>query len=253
MTTSRIAVATPKGEMDTEIITPEGTGPFPAVIVCFDAGGTRAAISEIGERIAKQGYVVAIPDLYHRVGKLSDFLPAGKTIGDVFKDDALRARFTSTFYATATSYDVLREDVGALLKVLHARKDVADRKIATTGYCMGGNISLRIGTVFGDEIAATASFHGGGLVTPAPDSPHLRVGNLKSRVYVAGAIEDGTFPDAAKATLEKSLTDAKVAHTVETYPARHGFVVRDNGSYDAAAAARHDAALTSLFRETLQA
>jgi carboxymethylenebutenolidase len=117
---------------------------------------------------------------------------------------------------------------------------------------MGGNISLRLATLFGDRIAAAASFHGGFLVTSQPDSPHLRLGSVKAHVYVAGAIEDESFTDDAKATLIAALEAAHVTHTVETYPARHGFAVRDNPSFDVAAAERHYAALESLFATTLR-
>jgi carboxymethylenebutenolidase len=126
-------------------------------------------------------------------------------------------------------------------------------KVGTTGYCMGGNISLRIATIFGDRIAATASFHGGGLVTPAPDSPHLRAAAVKSRVYVAGAIEDESFTDEARRTLEAAFTGAGVEHTIEVYPGRHGFAVTDNPTHDAACEARHFAALGALYAATLRA
>ena len=250
MNRSTMNVETPKGPCPTEVLTPEGSGPWPAVILCFDAGGPRPALSEIGARVAKMGCLVAIPDFYHRVGRLSDLLPSGGSFFDLFKNPELRKQWMTTFYATALDYDVLREDVGALLAALRARPDFRGG-IGTTGYCMGGNLSLRIATVFGDAIAATASFHGGGLVTAAPDSPHLRVGGIKSRVYVAGAIEDPLFSDAAKQTLAQALDAAHVVNIVETYPAKHGFVVSDNGSYDAAAAARHDVALEALFGATL--
>jgi carboxymethylenebutenolidase len=139
-----------------------------------------------------------------------------------------------------------------VLDHLAARPDVTG-KVGTTGYCMGGNISLRIATLFGDRIAATASFHGGGLVTAAPDSPHLRAAAIRSRVYVAAASEDETFNDEARRTLEAALTEAGVEHTIEVYPGRHGFAVTDNPTHDAACAARHFAALESFYAATLRA
>jgi len=97
-----------------------------------------------------------------------------------------------------------------------------------------------------------ASFHGGNLATDKPDSPHLFVKNITGRVYVAGAIEDASFPEEQKNRLEKALTEAGVDHLVETYPGgRHGFAVPDVPVFDSTAAERHWAALSGLFHETL--
>jgi carboxymethylenebutenolidase len=105
-------------------------------------------------------------------------------------------------------------------------------------------MSLTAAGTFPDRIVAAASFHGGRLATDAPDSPHLLAPKMKSRVYVAGAIEDSSFPDEMKARLEDALTQAGVDHKIETYPARHGWVFRDTPVYDAAASERH---YTSMF------
>ena len=96
--------------------------------------------------------------------------------------------------------------------------------------------------------AKALALHGGGLVNDQPDSPHKRADKIRSKVYVAGAIEDGSFTDEAKATLTKTLADAKVPATVETYPAHHGFAVPDHkGAYDPAAQERHFQAMDKLF------
>jgi carboxymethylenebutenolidase len=82
---------------------------------------------------------------------------------------------------------------------------------------MGGNASVTAAGAFPDRFAGIASFHGGNLGTDKPDSPHLFVKNITGRVYVAGAIEDASFPEEQKIRLEKALTDAGVNHVVETY------------------------------------
>jgi len=251
MASTFVELKTGDGAMKTEIVAPDGQGPWPAVILCFDAGGLRRAMTEMAERISRGGYLVVIPDLYHRVGAIVDLLPAGvpkeptQIIPQLANKDVLQ-KFLTTFYASATDYDHLKVDIGAVLEYLANRPDVHGG-IGTTGYCMGGNISLRIATLFGDRIAATAAFHAGGIAVPQPDSPHLRVGGIKSKVYVAGAIEDGWFTDDMKQMLEKALTEAGVDHVVETYPARHGFAVADNPTYDAAQSERHFQALDKLY------
>ncbi|HEY0194752.1 MAG TPA: dienelactone hydrolase family protein [Kofleriaceae bacterium] len=238
--------------MRTEIVAPDGAGPWPGVILCFDAGGPRPAMTAIAERISRSGYLVAIPDLYHRVGRIVDLLPEGvpkdepARIIPMLADSAIMKQFMTTFYASATDYDHIQTDLGAVLDHFDQRPDVQGG-VGTTGYCMGGNISVRAATIFGDRIAATAAFHAGGIAVPQPDSPHLRVRAIRSRVYVAGAIEDRWFTDDMKQQLETALTEAGVDHTVETYPARHGFAVSDNPTYDAESAERHFQALVRLY------
>lgn len=257
MPTTQIEIPTAHGAATTDILTPDGEGPWPAVVLCFDAGGRRPAMTEIGERIAKMGYLVAIPDFYHRLGSPFDLLPPDvpaekRTLFGIIGDPALYAQWRERFYGPTVDYEHLGEDGEAVLAALEKRDDVKGR-IGTTGYCMGGNISLRLATLFGERIAATATFHGGGLATDMTDSPHLRAEAIKSRVYVAGAIEDGSFTDEAKQKLDDALTAAHVAHTIETYPAKHGFCVRDNPTFDAAAAERHFTALEELYAATLRA
>jgi carboxymethylenebutenolidase len=98
-----------------------------------------------------------------------------------------------------------------------------------------------------DRIVAAASFHGGNLASAAPDSPHLVVGRITGRVVVAGAQDDDSFPAEQAELLEQALTEGGVDHTLETYPAHHGFAVPDNPTYDEAAAARHWQALEELY------
>jgi carboxymethylenebutenolidase len=99
---------------------------------------------------------------------------------------------------------------------------------------------------------ASASYHGGRLATDAADSPHLLAPRIKSRVYIAGAIEDQSFPDDMKNRLEEALTQAHIDHKIETYPAKHGWVFRDMPVYDAAASERHWQTLLALFDATLR-
>jgi carboxymethylenebutenolidase len=253
MTTSKIQLKTPDGPCTTELVTPKGSGPWPAVIVFFDAGGLRPAQTRIAERIAEAGYVVLQPDLFHRSPPVSDLLGGPVTLAaieKVFRDAELRKKFMADYYLPALAYENLEKTTNAVLEHLAARPDVKGR-IGTTGYCMGGNASVRAATIFGDRIAATAAFHPGGLVTDQPDSPHLRVKSIKSRVYVGPAI--GDLPPEAEAKLRAELDGGHVRYEIEHYDAKHGYAVDDAGVYDRAAAERHYAALEKLYRETLHA
>jgi carboxymethylenebutenolidase len=223
------------------------------VIVFFDGAGLRPAQTRIAERIAKSGYVVLQPNLFHRSPPVSDLVGTPVTLASlrkVFEDAALRGRFMADYYLPALDYANLEKTIGAVLDHVSGRPDVKGR-IGTTGYCMGGNASVRTATIFGDRIAATAAFHPGGLVTDQPDSPHERVASIKSRVYLGPAI--GDLPPEAEATLRAALDAAHVRYQIEQYDAKHGYAVDDAEVYDAAAAERHYAALEELFGATLRA
>ena len=112
---------------------------------------------------------------------------------------------------------------------------------------MGGGLSLRAAAHYPDRIVAAAAYHPARLATDLPDSPHLLAPKIKARVYVAGAIEDQSFPDDMKARFTEALEKAGVEHTVVTYPAKHGWVPTDTPVHDAACAARHYETLFALF------
>jgi len=251
MTTSKIELKTPDGPCTTEVVTPDGAGPWPAVIVFFDAGGLRPAQTRIAERIAKGGYVVLQPDLFHRSPPLAELLGGPVTLSamrKVFQDAELRGRFMAGYYGPALAYENLTKTIGAVLEHIVVRPDVRGR-VGTTGYCMGGNASVRVATIFGDRVAATAAFHPGGLVTDQPDSPHTRAKTIKSRVYLGPAI--GDLPAEAETKLRGELDGGHVRYRIEHYDAKHGYAVDDSDVYDEAAAERHYTALAELYRETL--
>jgi carboxymethylenebutenolidase len=225
----------------------------------MDAGGPRPAMDEMMERIAAAGYVVIMPDLLHRVGLVFDLIPEGRPrtsheFMTAIADPAKRRRLITHYVASALNDDHARMDLGAALACLDARPDVRRGPIGVTGYCMGGNVALRAAAMFADRVAAAASFHGGNLASDDPDSPHRRAAAIRAEVYVAGAVEDASFPDDMKERLRAALEAAGVVHTIETYPgARHGFAVPSHPAYQEAAARRHDAALLDLFRRRLGA
>jgi carboxymethylenebutenolidase len=243
----KIDIPTRDGVCTSYVYRPEGQGPWPAVIVFMDGIGIRPAMLEVGERLATHRYFVLLPDLFYRSGPYEPMDPAA-----IFGDPDKRKWLSEKFFSHATPVNLM-SDTGALLDWLDAQPDVQKgRGIGTTGYCMGGLMSLTAAGTHPDRIAAAASFHGGRLATDAPESPHLLASKMKARVYVAGAIEDPSFPDDMKARLEDALTKAGVDHTVETYPAKHGWVLRDTPVYDAAAAERHWKSLVALLDGVLK-
>jgi carboxymethylenebutenolidase len=243
---SKITIETRDGSCPSYVYRPAAGGPWPAVLVYMDGLGIRPAMLEVGERLATCGYYVLLPDLFYRSGPYEPMDPH-----TVFSDPDKRKVLMEKFFGPATPANIM-SDTRAFLDYLAAQSDVRPGGIGTTGYCMGGLMSLTAAGTYPERIAATASYHGGRLATDAPDSPHRLAAKIRSRVYVAGAIEDQSFPDDMKKRLEDALTAAGVDHKIETYQAKHGWVFRDTPVYDAAAAERHWQTMVALFDAKLK-
>ncbi len=224
---------------------PDGDGPWPGVLMYPDAGGIRETFGQMGDRLAGLGYVTLIPDIFYRAGQWEPF-----DVATLFSDPRERARLGTL--AGPLTNDRVVADARAYAEFLLARPEVAGTAIGTTGYCLGGRMSLLAATGLGGTAAAAASFHGGRLaVADDPASPHLAADRISAAVYVAAATGDGSFTPEQAELLDRALTAARVEHAIEVYPAAHGFAVPDNPTYDAAASARHWQALSRLYRERL--
>jgi carboxymethylenebutenolidase len=200
----------------------------------------------MGDQLADMGYVTLIPDIYYRAGHWAPF-----DVATLFSDPQERERL-STLVSVLTN-DRIIADAGAYADFLLGRPEVTGSAIGTTGYCLGGRMSLIAATGLGGTIAAAASFHGGRLaVADDPSSPHLSADRITATVDVAGAQDDATFTTEQAELLEHALAAAAVSHTVEFYPAGHGFAVPDNPTYDADASTRHWQALRQLYHTSLR-
>jgi carboxymethylenebutenolidase len=240
-----VRIPTPDGHSDGTLHVPDGDGPRPGVLMFPDAGGPRETFGQMGDRLAGLGYVTLVPDIYYRAGRWAPF-----DVNTLFTDPRERARM-STLAGPLTN-DRIIADARAYADFLLARPEVSGSAIGTTGYCLGGRMSMVAAGGLGGTIAAAASFHGGRLAVDGdPSSPHLAADRIAATVYVAGATDDGSFTAEQAELLDQALTKAGVVHTLEIYPARHGFAVPDNPTYDAAAEARHWAALERLYRAHL--
>lgn len=240
-----VTVPAPDGECAATLHTPDGSGPWPAVVVFPDAGGVRETFRGMADRLAGLGYATLLPDVYYRLGGFEPF-----DMATVFSDDGERARLMGMVGGLTDAMIVA--DAGAYLDFLAGRPEVTGVGVGTTGYCMGGRISMIAAGNHPERVAAAASFHGGRIaVEDDPASPHLLADRIRAAVYVAGAENDGSFTPAQAVLLDEALTAAGVKHTVEFYPAAHGFAVPDNPTYDAAAEQRHWGALERLYGATL--
>lgn len=224
---------------------PAGDGPWPAVIMFPDAGGMRDTMRQMGERLSQLVYVVLVPDAYYRNGPYDPF-----DMRSAFSTQESREKIMSMVQGYTA--DMAARDACAFADYLDSLAEKKPGGVGTSGYCMGGRLSLLAAANLGERVAAAASFHGGNLAkADDPDSPHHKAARIKSSVYVAGAIEDQSFPDEQKQLLESSLAKADVVNTIETYQAHHGFAVPDNGSYDIDAAEHHWKATEQFFGSVL--
>lgn len=248
MPRTEVSIPTPDGDARAYVFTPEGAGPWPAVIFYMDAPAIRPALFEMCERLAGHGYYVLLPDMFWRAGPYEpiDFKAAFAS------DEARRAIFGK--FMASTNPEKSTRDTGAFLAWLDRQPEAKAGKVGCTGYCMGAALALRAAGNYPDKIVAAAGFHGARLATDEPDSPHLLAPKIKAKVYMGGADEDAGFsPEQAK-RLADALTVAGVDNRVEIYAgARHGYAPPDMPVYNEAAAERHWRELLTLLDETLKA
>jgi carboxymethylenebutenolidase len=237
-------VTTADGSCPVRLFTPEGHGPWPGVVMIPDAGGVRQTFFDMAAKLAGSGYAVLLPDVYYRQGDWAPF-----DMKTAFTDANERNRLFK--FIGSISPENWASDANAYFDYLAARPEVSGSKFGITGYCMGGRAALTIAGLVPDRVAAAASYHGGGLVTDSPDSPHLRADKIQAVIYVGGAENDASFTADHAEQLEKALTAAGVEHKIETYAASHGFAVPDNAPYDEAAAERHWTTMREVFGANL--
>jgi carboxymethylenebutenolidase len=240
-----VEVRTPDGQSPGTLHLPPGDGPWPGVLMFPDAGGVRETFHTMADHLAGLGYATLLPDVYYREAGWAPF-----DMRTAFADKRERGRILGI--ARSLTRNRIIADSGAFVEFLLARPEVTGSAVGTTGYCMGGRMSLIAAGAHPDRIAATASFHGGRLaVADDPDSPHLAADRITATVYIAGAVADATFTTDQAKLLDAALTEAGVTHKLEIYPARHGFAVSDNPTHDPEAEARHWRALAELYGATL--
>lgn len=245
MVRTPVGIPTPDGQSSGTLHLPDGDGPWPGVVVFPDAGGVRETFRAMGDRLASMGYAALVPDVYYRSVGWEPF-----SMETAFADASERARLFEL--KNTLSHDRIIADSGAYLDFLLARPEVEGAAVGTTGYCMGGRMSLIAAGAHPDKVAAAASFHGGGIaVADDPESPHLAASRISAKVYVAGAQDDAAYTVDQAKLLETVLSEAGVDHRLEVYPAHHGFAVPDNPTYDRDAEARHWDALSELYGSAL--
>ena len=252
----RAANAQAVTEQDVEVTTPDGvadcffvhpaSGTHPGVLIWPDILGLRPAFRQMGRRLAESGYSVLVVNPFYRSAR-SPVVPEGAS----FQDEDTRN--TVIPLARALSADTHISDARAFVDFLDAQDAVdPDRKMGTTGYCMGGPITMRTAWARADRVGAGASFHGGGLVTDQPNSPHLLVAEMDAHYLFAIADNDDMEDPEAKNVLRETFDAAGLPAEIEVYEgALHGWCPPDSAVYHEAQAERAWSRLLVLFETAL--
>lgn len=251
--TQDVQIVTPDGICDAVFVHPV-RGKAPGVLLWTDAFGLRPAFRNFAMRLAHAGYAVLVPNPFYRVSVAPQYTDVAKfNFGDAESKTKLMKPMNALLEP-----GVLERDTLAYLNFLGKQAAVRDdHRLGVHGYCMGGLFALRTAALAPERIAAAASFHGGGLVTGKPDSPHLQAAKIRAALYLGIAASDDQQQPEAKDVLRKAFADAHLDAKIEVYPAPHGWCVPDmpmregQPTYRADQAERAWAELLSFYQRTL--
>ncbi len=241
-----VDVKTPDGVDDSALFYPAGKGTWPAVLIWTDILGLRPVFREMGRRLAAQGYVVLVPNPFYR----SRRAPVVDGSFDFNKPEDRAKVFP---LAEALTPEGTVRDAKALVAFLDAQPQTNKKaKAGVQGYCMGGPLTFRTVAAVPNRMGAAATFHGGGLATDKPDSPHLLIPKMKAQVYVAVADGDDQRDPTVKDKLKAAFAAAGTTARVEVYKgANHGWCVKGSQPYNEEAAERAWSELSALYKRAL--
>ena len=232
-------IRTADGTPEAVLIHPDGAGPWPGVLHLTDIGGIRESHRQMARRLAAEGYVVLMPNVFYRTGRppMFDFKPN-------FAEERTQKRLAEI--AGPLTPDAMERDAASYVDFLAAEETV-DGPMAVVGYCFTGAMAMRTAASRPDKIVAAASFHGGGLYTEAPASPHLVLPRIKARLYFGHAVEDAFMPAAAIGKLDRALHQWGGRYESEVYAgAHHSWTVPDSPVFHQQQADRAFGKLTEM-------
>jgi carboxymethylenebutenolidase len=240
VTDGEVTIKTPDGTCDAYFVKP-ATGTGAGVLLWPDIFGLRPAMRDMGKRLAEGGYAVLVVNPFYRVQKAPTAEKGAAT--------EIKALMPLMQALNATTH---MTDARAFIAWLDQQPSVAkNRKIGTQGYCMGGPIAFRTAAAVPDRVGAVASFHGGGLVTPNPDSPHTQASKTKAQFLIAVAENDDARAPKDKEVLKETFSAAKLPAEIEVYKGAHGWCPPDSGVYNQGEAERAWTRLLALYGKAL--
>lgn len=217
----------------------------PGILHLTDIGGIRPAQRNMARRIAEEGYTVLMPNVFYRTGRPPIFEP-----GLSPRDERGRQRFIEL--RDSLPPDAVERDAAAYVDYLAANEFVREGGMGVVGYCFTGSMAMRTAAARPETITAAASFHGAGLCTDAPTSPHLLLPRIKARLYFAHAVKDQGMPQEAIEEFDRALEAWGGKYESEVYEgAYHSWTVPDSPVYNQPQAERAFEKERELFRQTL--
>jgi carboxymethylenebutenolidase len=244
LTERDVMIETPDGSADGYFVHP-ARGKHPAVLVWPDIWGVRPAFRDMAKRLASAGFAVLVVNPFYRSAKAPVLPPEKKSTPEGLA--IVRP------YAARLSRTVIESDARAFAAFLDRQRAVdTGRPMATTGYCMGGPIVMVTAAALPGRIGAAASFHGGGLATDKPDSPHLLIPAMKAQFLAAVAENDDQKTPQEKEMLRTAFAAAGLPAEIEVYAgALHGWCPPDSRVYNEAQAERAWSRMLALFERAL--
>lgn len=240
-----VEIKTPDGTCDAYFVHP-GKGRHPAVLIWPDIFGLRPAFKQMATRLAESGYSVLVVNPFYRLQK-APTSPEHPNFQDPATRTALMGQMQSLTPKTVAT------DAAAFIPWLDSQHSVdTKRKMATTGYCMGGPFTLRVAAQYPERVGAIASFHGAGLTTNTPDSPHLLVSKMKASALIAIAANDDMSDPKSKDLLTQAFASAGLQAEIEVYTGTlHGWCPTDTAAYNHDAAEKAWSRMLVLFDKAL--
>jgi len=240
----KVEIRTPDGISDGVLVRPDGDDRIPGVIVLTDIWGIRPAFVELAKRIAGNGYVVLLPNIFYRSGK-----PPFADNMD-FQDPRTKARVGEI--SRPLTPEKMESDGSAYADFLASQSSVTDRPMGVVGFCYAGQFALRTAAARPDRIGAAASFHGGGLYKDDDPSPHRLLPRIKARLYFGHATNDNSMTAGQIEMFEAALEKWGGEYSSETYNARHGWMIPGREMFDPENAGRGFGKLMEMFDNALK-
>ena len=245
MTEQDLQITMANGFADAVLFSPDPTTPLPGILHLPDIAGIRESHRSMARRLSREGYTVLLINPFYRTSR-----PPVFDFQRIPGDSRTMQRMSELM--TPLTPDAQFEDAAIYVDFLAAHPAMRPGPVGVVGYCFSGALALRAAAIRAAEVAAAASFHGGGLYTDQPDSPHLLLPKITARLYFGHAIEDRGMPPEAIAKLEAVLKEWPGKSESETYDgARHGWCVPGRDVYNEKQAERAFGKLVELFKVTL--
>jgi carboxymethylenebutenolidase len=245
MTEREIEIPMRDGACEGFLYCSEGEGRWPGILYLTDIGGIRPANRESAGRLAKEGYAVLLPNVFYRTGR-TPLQPVLRNL----TEEARKQRITEL--GQPLTAECMENDASSCVDFLRSQDCVREGKLGVVGYCFTGKMALYTAAVQPGAIVAAASFHGGGLFTDAPTSPHRALPRIKARLYFGHAVNDRSMPEEAIAKLDHALENWGGKYESEIYQdAYHSWTSSDSPVYNPPQAERAFRKLLDLLGETL--